>query len=265
MSMEKAIYHMTYKGQTSLHHGLRVYKYPEIEEGEAVFKSYDLPGIDGTLYMDKKKRKDAEITYVFFCESKKDRWREKYRNVRQWILGPGSNKLIESDDPGYFWIVKKAVLKSSEREYNRFGTITVSFVCYPYQYVSGCDTPIEPAWDSLYLIASTGDAVLTADGSRILPTYRMGTLYNQYAVSHPVYHLSGNGEGYFAVNGYQVEVQVHGSLTIDTERKAAYRDKTMANTSITGDYEEMYLQEGENRIQISNNLNLAVSPMWRCL
>ena len=46
----------------------------------------------------------------------------------------------------------------------------------------------------------------------------------------------------------------------------AYRtDGTMQNTSLTGDYEDLYLIEGENKVSITSGFVLKIIPNWRYL
>ena len=39
----------------------------------------------------------------------------------------------------------------------------------------------------------------------------------------------------------------------------------MMNTSVSGDYEELYLKPGENEISITQGFTLTVIPNWRRL
>lgn len=56
------------------------------------------------------------------------------------------------------------------------------------------------------------------------------------------------------------------NLTIDTGRKLAYReDGTLSNTSVAGDYDDLILIEGRNKIKITDGFELKVIPNWRCL
>jgi hypothetical protein len=46
----------------------------------------------------------------------------------------------------------------------------------------------------------------------------------------------------------------------------AYRtDGTMMNTSVSGDYEEMWLRAGENDVAITSGFTLTVIPRWRIM
>ena len=60
--------------------------------------------------------------------------------------------------------------------------------------------------------------------------------------------------------------QIRKNLTIDTGRKLAYReDGTLSNTSVTGDYDNLILIEGRNKIEITDGFELKVIPNWRRL
>lgn len=59
---------------------------------------------------------------------------------------------------------------------------------------------------------------------------------------------------------------VNGHLIIDTDRMLTYRqDGKLENASVKGDYEDLYLEEGENMIRITPGFELKVIPNWRCL
>lgn len=90
--------------------------------------------------------------------------------------------------------------------------------------------------------------------------------YNPYDICHPIYKITGNGICTLTVNGKAMKATVGQNLTIDTERMIAYRkDGTMMNTSVSGDYEDLYLKPGENEISITQGFTLTVIPNWRRL
>ena len=89
--------------------------------------------------------------------------------------------------------------------------------------------------------------------------------WNPYEVSHPVYKIYGEGMCTIEVNGKQMKANVGQNLTIDTERMLAYReDETLRNTDVTGEYENLYLPEGEIRIEASYGFDIRITPNWRC-
>ena len=82
----------------------------------------------------------------------------------------------------------------------------------------------------------------------------------------PVYKITGNGGCTLTVNGKAMKATVGQNLTINTELMIAYRtDGTLQNGKVTGDYEDLYLLEGENQISITKGFDLKVIPNWRCI
>ena len=56
------------------------------------------------------------------------------------------------------------------------------------------------------------------------------------------------------------------NLTIDTDRMIAFReDGTVNNIAVSGDYEDLYLKEGDNQISITSGFALKVIPNWRSI
>ncbi len=55
------------------------------------------------------------------------------------------------------------------------------------------------------------------------------------------------------------------NLTIDTDRMVAYREDEPGDTAVTGDYEDLYIPQGDVEILVSAGFDLQVTPNWRCL
>ena len=65
------------------------------------------------------------------------------------------------------------------------------------------------------------------------------------------------------MNGNAMSANIGQNLTIDTERMMAYRSNgELQNTSVTGDYENMYLKDGENEITITDGFDMEIVPNW---
>ena len=73
-------------------------------------------------------------------------------------------------------------------------------------------------------------------------------------VSKPVISITGSGTINLSVNGYEVLVIELGedatTITIDTANMEAYNQNTseLMNRSVTGDYDNLYLNAGSNTI-----------------
>ena len=140
--------------------------------------------------------------------------------------------------PGYYYKVKHTTIGSSEREVKQVGEFETEFICEGHQYLASGTYEYE----------------------------KQEVLYNPYSVSHPTYLITGNGRCTLTVNGNEFAAEVGQNVTINTDLMLAYRqDGRMMNTSVTGDYQELYLQEGDNTIEITEGFGLKVIPNWRCL
>lgn len=217
--------------------GLLVKERPAPPAPEPDHDAIKLPGRDGALYRRKDTVPDILVTFTFGFKAKKDLWMEQYRIVKDWLYDGICSRLVLSDDPEYFYQVKNFKIKSTDRFIRTMGQISVEFICSGYQY----------------LLEGTTEM----DIDRVL--------YNRYYLSHPVYKITGEGVCTLTVNGKTMVANVGQNLTIDTERKLSYRlDNTIMNTSVTGNYDDLYLLKGKNSITITNGFELKIIPNWRC-
>ena len=78
--------------------------------------------------------------------------------------------------------------------------------------------------------------------------------------------ITGTGACTLTVNGKTMQATVNQDLTINTDRMISYNSQGASqNTLVTGDYEDLYLQPGDNTISITNRFTLQIIPEWRCL
>lgn len=221
--------------------GILPVRRPGVPAPESRFEEITIPGRDGSLIS--FDGVNGEIIYnsitisvEFNFWAKPYRWAEVFRAAKKWIKGSGD--LILGDDTSFFYKVLSCKISESERTSLRIGTFTAEFLCDPYLYVK--------------------------DGQR-----EMGiadVLYNPYALSKPIYLITGEGMCTLTVNEKSMTANVGQNLTINTDLMLAYRkDGTMMNTSVTGDYEDLWLNPGENSITTTSGFSLVVIPNWRCL
>ena len=89
--------------------------------------------------------------------------------------------------------------------------------------------------------------------------------WNSGEVAFPDYYISGVGTCTISVNGNDFEVKLNGSVILDTERRLIYLpDKTIVNNIGKGDFENLYLQPGQNAISVSKGFVAKAIPHWRC-
>lgn len=217
---------------------LKIYpvKRPDIPAPVKKINEHEILGRDGKLYQDSGFYNDIEIQIEFNYMSPQNLWHETYRKCKKLFFN--AKKIALSDDPEYFYKIKKTVIGTNERNSKRIGRFGVIFTLDPYAYLlSGLD-PIKDYSD----------------------------IYNLYDTSLPVYKIRGEGMCHLIVNKTDVTCNIGQNLTIDTALELSYReDGTLQNTSINKDYKDLRLLEGKNSISISRGFELEIIPNWRCI
>lgn len=232
------MYQIQYNGRTAHELGVLVKERPAIPAPERDYETYSIPGRDGDLYEMRDTVRDITISVVMGYVCHPSEWQARFRAARNWLLSRGDHRLYLDDDPGYYYRVKKVTVGSSAREVREFGEFTVDFVCAGYQY------------------AKVGDQVISAAEAE----------QNPGDLCHPEYLIAGSGDCTLTVNGKSIQALVNDNLTINTELMLAYReDGSKQNTSVKGEYEDLYLLPGSNTIAITSGFSLKVIPHWRSL
>ena len=223
-----------YNDVSSASFGILPVTRPDIPAPEIRVEEIEVPGRDGVLIETDNCYGTITIPVEFNFLTRPSTWQDVYRKAKKWIRGNG--KLWFSDDPEFFYKVLYCKIIDTERTTKRLGNFKVEFTCDPYCYVMR-GTSEYPVSD---------------------------VLYNPYAVSHPTYKITGNGSCILTVNGKNMAATVGQNLTIDTDLMLAYRtDGSIMNGLVTGNYEDLFLIEGNNQISITSGYELSVIPNWR--
>ena len=230
------MYSISFNGIDCLQYGIIPVRRPSIPAPELRVTETTIPGRDGVLTETDGTYSPITIPIEFNFMRGDRNWGNVFRQAKKWLRGSGW--LILSDDLLYQYKVYYCKIADTERTSRRIGTFTAEFVCDPYTYVR--DGQKEYASDDV--------------------------TDNPYSVSHPTYILSGSGACTLTVNGKTMQATVNGKMTIDTELMIAYNaDGVNQNNLLTGDYEDLYLQEGENTISATSGFTMSVIPNWRVL
>jgi predicted phage tail component-like protein len=211
--------------------------FPNIPVPQKRYNEVEVSGKDGK-YLEENGYEDIVITLELNFIIKDAKWHDRVRQIKNWLLESMNRELIFEDDAAFFYKVKKVELGEIEHTTRRIGNLTANLTCEPYTYLRN------------------GKVKMKSEEAE----------QNPYLLCKPVYYVQGEGLCVINVNGKDMEVNVSGNLIIDTERMLAYReDGTLGNTKITGEYEELYLKPGRNRISVSPGFVMRVKPNWRCL
>ena len=227
-------YYIIFNEKTNVDFNLKIPK--RVSKPAPIMNFEEKPVRGGkTLYVEKG-YSDIEIPVEFNFKTNTT-WDLDFRSIKKWLVNFKDNKLIFSDDIEVFYRVNKVVISSSERLLKRTGKFIVIFTCDPYVYLSDGEYEID------------------------IDDY----IYNNYLESRPIYRIVGEGFLTLAVNENAVKINVGQEVIINTELGLTYRDGIINNVSLDGNYEDLYLVEGDNNFKWSGDFEIYVIPNWRCL
>lgn len=234
-------YFLVYNNLRSTDLRIRIESRPSKPSPIMEYEVVKVPG-GKTLYRERG-YDDIEITVNFnFISRKPALWDKDWRKIKKWLLSKNNNKLKFGDDLEGYYKVNKVEIDTPERILRQHGKFSVTFTCEPYFYLD-CDE----------MEIVTGQ-----------------TIHNDHEISMPIYRITGNGELTITINNKPIKVNVGQETKIDTELGLTYRDNQINNVSLTGNYEDLYLQEGENTFTLTPTnpqqvFRVFVTPNWRCL
>lgn len=218
---------INFKGISSKAYPLIVVSPPSIIHSEVLTEEYTIPGKNGTLYGVNPYRGSAQIVVTFALVAQPglvqnvSKYTSAWRLVRQWLQGTG--KLIIGDSVDSYYEVQKVSITSDERTVLRYGTLQVTFVIYPFEFLNVGDTGVSG-----------------------------GTIRNNGDIAYPLYKIVGSGSGTLTVNSKAMTYAVSGTLYIDTRRFIAYdASGNNKNSVLAGDYNNLLLQTGNNSVSAS--------------
>ena len=228
------MFSVSFNGITDMESGVLAVRRPSIPAPVKVYEEIIIPGRDGALYVDQGRYEPIVIPVEFNFMSRPSEWGNRYREAQKWLSGSG--ELTFSDDQYHFYRVYYAEITDTERTSRRIGTFTAEFHCDPYAYLISGKEEME----------------------------KSAVEYNPYEICHPTYIITGEGMCGLAVNGKSMTANISGSLSIDTENMEAVNGSGQnRNTSVNGDYEDLWLNPGNNTIGISSGFQLGIIPNWR--
>ena len=234
-------YYLVYNNLTNIDMGIFIDSRPSKPSPIMEYEVVKVPG-GKTLYRERG-YDDIEITVDFnFISRKPALWDKDWRKVKKWLLSKDNNKLKFGDDLEGYYKVNSIQIDTPERILRQHGKFSVTFTCEPYFYLD-CDE---------------------------MEIVNGQTIHNDHQVSRPIYRITGNGELTLTINGKEIKVNVGQETIIDTEKGLTYRQGVINNTTLTGNYEDLYLQEGENTFVLTPTtpnavFHVFITPNWRCV
>lgn len=227
-------YFIIYGDKTNLDYNLYITSRPVKPSTEMQYEEIEIPGGE-TLYREKY-YKDIEITIPFnFASKSPNAWENEFRNIKRW-LNSKAETIKFSDDLEAFYKVKKVKIDTPERVIKKVGKFNVIFTCSPYVYFTdgACERNLT------------------------------NNLYNDNYIAQPIYRVVGEGLLKLNVNSKEVTINVGQELIINTELGLCFRNGISSNISLKGNYNDLFLKEGDNTFSWNGNFKIYITPNWRC-
>lgn len=231
------MFSITFNGTTNEAHGLKVARRPSVPAPQKRASLITVPGRDGALIETDGAFDPIQIDIELNYTGADTALGAKFRAAKAWLQGSGN--LAFSDDAEVFYKVLAMGITSHDRRAKNGADIVASAICEPYTYIVAGQT------------AKT----------------TKGTVTNNYALSKPIYTITGNGTAKLTVNGNKLTCIVGQNMTIDTEKMMAYRqDGTVQNSQTSGaSFEDLWLKPGSNTIALTSGFTISWVPNWRAL
>lgn len=236
-------FYTVFNGERDKNVGVETVKRHNLPSTNPIFETQAIKGKEGSLtkftgFNDLQ----IEVQYNFYTLNNIN---EVWRNIKRWLLNIKDNKLFFSDDPEVFYKVKRVSLPTSIERSKHIGKFNAIFICEPFSYMEDGELEIN---------LDIGD----------------NFLFNQYGYfSKPIFIITGSGLVTLKINDKDiVKATVIDDLIIDTERELSYKEtiKNISNTSISGKYKNLYLDVGDNVINIKADKTIQkieIIPNWR--
>lgn len=143
---------------------------------------------------------------------------------------------------------------STVSEWQTFLSNNNLMILYPRDTFNVIDLPVQ----NITAVQGTNN-VFTDIGSINATVPNMMTIINKgNTIARPKLTIYGSGDLSIYLNGlqiFQIALGNTGSITIDSEAMEAYQDGILRNRLVTGDYENLVFQTGENVIAILGNVS----------
>lgn len=224
--------------------GVSIVQRPIIPVPEPKVEVTAVSGRDGDLYNFTKGYSDIVLNIDFYLNDREN-LKQKYRNIKSWLLNVTERKLIFTDDPEYFYKVELVKIPSGfETELWEHGMFTAEFTVHPYMFkVSGQDFVTMPS-----------------------------KVFNDLDyICKPTYLIKGEGLITLNVNGNEVIVNVGQYINIDTDTGLCYRAvNDPMNSRVTGNIRTLYINPGANTFSTKLGTgarldSIQIKYNWRCL
>ena len=249
-------YSVTFAGVNCTTLGLYPVRRPAMPTPARRATKVTIPGRDGDLYVEDGAIEDIQIQITFDFHTASNEWGNTFRALKAWAASRTAwnyTKIVAlrfSDDPEYFYSVKRTVVNTTERVARQIGQATVTFICDGWSYL----------YSGSYQVPISGTTV-TLTNPTSETAYPVILMVAPNATTFTVTRPDGSTQTFtFTGSPY--------ATVIDAGRQAIYHnangDSILNRT--TGDFGAFALLPGTTTISLDvAPTSLVVYPLWRAL
>lgn len=224
-----------WKGESSTEYGVYLQEIPPRVIPEERFTNVTIPGRPGSLTI--IEGEDVYDDIVIPCEC----FIENENNLPEicsWLRGSGTLTFGNREDGHYEARIANQISFEQVVRGNPYRRFTVNFRCSPFYYLD-----------------DVRKSTITQSGTFIT---NQGNVY-----SEPLIEVYGSGEVSLIVGTSIVTLSnVDGYVFLDCALKECYKDTTLLNNIMTGDFPRLHT--GNNAISwVGNVSSVIITPRWR--
>ena len=217
-------------------HGIHVSEQPPVTLPSERATFTNVPGRSGSLTTleGNEVYDDLLLTATCFISDP-----SRIPDIAAWLRGSGTVTFANRQGGFYHARIVNQISFEKILRGNPHRSFAVNFRCQPFWYMTDVQT----------ITLTTSGTFITNPGS---------------VSSDPVITVYGNGEVTLMVGMTIVELDVSGSITLDTPLMEAYSGSTSMNSAMSGDFP--VLLPGQNAISWTGNVTkVEILPNWRFL
>ncbi|MBV1817173.1 distal tail protein Dit [Clostridium cochlearium] len=218
--------------------GIIISKRPSIPSPKRRITYIGIPDKSSNLKFDEGTFED--ITILVECGVKsKDNLVNKIDEIKSWLINTGESDLIFSFQPDKKYIAQVVNMIDFKQVFKYTSRFPIIFNCKPFKY-------------------AVKEKIITV-------TKNNSTIYNEGTFqSEPVIKVYGSGDIKLKINDDEVTMKkVEEYVAIDSVLKDAYKDETLKNGDMIGEFP--ILRVGENIIGFSRNVGkveVRINEVW---
>lgn len=225
-----------WNGVRCTEHGIHVSEQPPVTLPSERATFTNVPGKSGSLTTleGNEVYDDLLLTATYFISDP-----SRIPDIAAWLRGSGTVTFANRQGGFYHARIVNQISFEKILRGNPHRSFAVNFRCQPFWYMTDVQT----------ITLTTSGTFITNPGS---------------VSSDPVITVYGNGEVTLMVGMTIVELDVSGSITLDTPLMEAYSGIASMNSAMSGDFP--VLLPGQNAISWTGNVTkVEIQPNWRSL